>query len=576
MSDTVKSPRKKTKAHTAGRDESPRTQQLEAPLEVRGLSMSKGGTYSLLVTRPSAQLTSALSVPMALLADGKHSLLQELLLKHGYLDIAKTYAPREISSLLSVAAQECKVIAVDQEGLHDVRISGKEDRIYVKGGRCHWISAKPDGAEVVLVGAAAVVSTPAKSRAQFNQDFAKVIGMNPRILLVFCFALAALLARMFKVSFLNLGIIGISSRGKSISQKFVSCVVNGRDEVLTLDATVVGLNEYMADRSDQAVFIDDAHGGRAAEPLIQAIMNAGNGGGRLRSKRAAAGESHETVNCSLIFSAERNITETARAGGVELNSGVFARTFELHLGPYGMFDDLGVFDDASALAKFVKAEAPMYLGVVGDKLVEQVTAHWAKSESLWLDREAEIRTELLKHAEVDEVNGLNGRLLDALTFIAFIGCLLVRFKIVEISRKQIYRGVGTLFKEHLVRLNASTSPVAGAVIEAVRHFIQVNQGRFLPLAQAGDPVKPNGLAGYVKRGTAGNQVYLFFPGVFKVKFIEEYGAEAYGHLRDAGFLVSQKSRHNLTSVRAKFNGDVDQRQDFVAIRATILYSEGSG
>lgn len=574
MSDNVKAARKNGATRTVGKCESPATSQPDIPLEVRGLSMSKSGNCTLLVTRPGASLDSALSVPLAYLADGKHALLQEFLLKHGYLDIAKTYAPREISSLLSQAALVCQAIAIDQDGLHDIQVLGKSHRIYVKGGQCHWITQKPDGAEIVLVGAAAVVCKPMKSLEQFNQGFAKVLAANPRVLAVLCFALASLLARMFNVPHLNLGIIGISSRGKSIVQKFASCLVNGRVDVLAMDATVAGLNEYMAERSDQSVFLDDAHGARAAETLIQAIMNAGNGGGRLRSKRATPGAAHEAVACSLIFSAEREITETARAGGIELNSGVFARTFELHLGRYGMFDDLGAFTDAATLAKFVKTEAPKYLGSIGGTLVAQVATNWTKTLALWPKHEAGIRAQILKQAETVDVTELNGRLLDGLTFVTFVGCLLVHFKIVEISRVEIYRAVGLLFKEHLDRLKASSSPVAGAVIDAVRHFIQINQGRFLPIAQAGDAAQPNGLAGYVKRGTEGNQVYLFFPGVFRAKFIEKFGAEAYDHLRDAGFLMSQPSRHNLTTVRIKLIGDREaKRQDFVAIRSTILYSD---
>ena len=548
--------------------------QSDIPLEVRGRSMTKNGNCTFLVTRPGASLDSALPVPSAFLADGKHVLLQELLLKHGHLDIAKNFAPREISSLLACAAQACSAIAIDQDGLHDIRFLEKSHRVYVKGGQCYWVTPRPIDVDTVLVGAAATVCKPAKSLLQFNQGFAKLLAGNPRLLVVLCFALASLLARLFGVPQLNLGIIGISSRGKSIVQMFTSCVVNGRDEVLAMDATVAGLHEYLADRSDQAVFIDDAHGARAAEALIQALMNIGNSGGRLTSTRAQAGPSHQPLACSLIFSAERAITETARAGRIELNSGVFARTIELHLGKYGMFDDVESFAEAATLAKFIQKESPHYLGIVGSALVQQVAGSWSKAQALWPKHEAVLRAQILKHAEAGEVTGLNGRLLDRLTFITFAGSLLVHFKIVEISKKDIYRSVGLLFKEHLDRLAASTSPVSGAVVDAVRHFIQTHQGSFLPLVQASDPAQPNGLAGYLKRGSQGASLYLFFPGVFKAKFIDKFGAEAYGHLRDAGFLVSQASRGNLMSVRIKLSGEEDaKRQDFVAIRSTILYSD---
>ena len=549
----------------------------EFPLVVRGVTVAESGASSVLVTRPQAALESALTTPLAFLASGKHALLEEHLLKNGYLDVAKTYAPREISSFLSQAALACKAIALEREGLHNVPISGKVHRIFVKGGECHWLTPKPEGTEVILVGTAANNCKPSKSLKQFNDRLATLLAGNPRMLVVMCFALAAMLARMFDVPQLNLGIIGMSSRGKSIVQRFVSCIVNGRDEVLAMDATVAGLNKYLAERCDQAVFIDDAHGARAADALIQAIMNTGNGGGRLRGHAASTNAVHETVTCSLIFSAERNVLETARAGRVEVNSGVYARTFELHLGKHGIFDDLDTFTDAATLAKFIASESPHYLGVIGCPLVQQVTASWPKTQSMWIKREVQIRTQILKYAEADDVTGLSGRLLDRLTFIAFAGCLLVQFHILEIKRADIYRSIGLVLKEHLNRLQASSSPVAEAVVDAVQHYIQTNQGRFQPIAQAGDPTRPNGLAGYVKRRSQGDQLYLFFPGIFRLKFVEQFGAEAYEHLKLAGYLVQQASRGNLFSVRIKLGGEGNaNRQDFVAISSTILHSQNMG
>ena len=375
----------------------------EFPLVVRAVTAASSGGSSALVTRPQGELNAALDIPLAFLASGKHALLEEHLLKYGYLDVAKTYGSREISSFLSQAALACKAIALEREGLHNVPISGKNHRVFVKGGECHWLTPKPEGTTVLLVGPAANNCKPSKTLKQFNDRLATHLARNPRMLVVMCFALAATLARMFGVPQLNLGIIGMSSRGKSIVQRFVSCIVNGRDEVLAMDATVVGLNKYLSERCDQAVFIDDAHGARAADALIQAIMNTGNGGGRLRGNAVSTNVAHETVTCSLIFSAERNVLETARAGRVEVNSGVYARTFELHLGKHGMFDDPDTFADAAMLAKFIAAESPHYMGAIGCPLVQQVTNSWPKTQSMWAKREAQIRAQISLRSRLNRV-----------------------------------------------------------------------------------------------------------------------------------------------------------------------------
>lgn len=546
---------------------------LAGKLDIVGRKTASDGTCYLIVKQSGAKMSAVLFVPLALLGVGKHAQLQELFLKRGFLSVVNQFAPRELSSLLSQAAQACTTTVIDREGLQEFDVAGARCFIVVKSGNCNWFSQKPDGVQVVLTGTAALKAKPEKSLQDFSKSFSEILARNGRMLVILCFALMAMFARLFRVPHLNLAIIGLSSRGKSIAQHFAACVVNGRDEVLTMNSTVIGLNEYMVDHPDQAVYFEDAHGALAAAPLIQGIMDAGNSGGRLRSKRAGTGNAIDPVLCSMIVSAERGVLETARANRKDINSGVFARLLEVHMGQHGIFDDLCGFQDGAALAKHVKAESPKYMGLIGSTLLEHVGADWVKARLLWIKKEQAMRAEIVKAAGSTDINGLNARLLDGLAFATFIGCLLVHYKVISVKRSDVYDSMGMVFREHMERLTASSSPVAQGVIEAVRHFIQTNQGRFLPLAQAADAAKPNGLAGYVKRDLTGQSRFLFFPGVFRDKFIDQFGGEAYGHLRDAGFLDSQKSRHNLMSVRAKFGSDEDaQRQDFVAIRSTILYS----
>lgn len=72
--------------------------QSDIPLEVLGSTMTENGNCTVLVARLGAPLGSALAIPAALLAVGKHTLLEEFLLKHGCLDITKTHTSRESSA----------------------------------------------------------------------------------------------------------------------------------------------------------------------------------------------------------------------------------------------------------------------------------------------------------------------------------------------------------------------------------------------------------------------------------------------------------------------------------------------
>ena len=554
--------------------------EINKHIEIVGLHVSVDGSRFVVIGRPGAPHSKALHVPLSLLAGGRQAQLQALLLDSEHMHLATQFSPKEIASALLEAARTSTVRVVDREGLQELEIDGSTHRGIVKGGKCHWLSGEPDGAEVVLVGAAAGRPKPEHSLAHFNQHMAAILAALPRVLVVLCFALAAIFFRAFGRPPTNVATVGRSSTGKSIVQQVTVCLVNGSDQVLTMNTTVIGLHDYMAQHPDEAVYFEDAHGGHAAAAITAAIMDVGNAAARLRSDHGTAGHSRSQVHCTLILSAERGVAATARSSRQPVNSGVFARIIEVHQGEHGMFDSLCGFPDAATLAKHLKTEAPGYRGLIGDGLVKEIAEHWGQVQNLWRKKEVEIRTRLLKEAGIDSVDGINGRLLDGLTFVAFVGCLLVHFKLVDIKRRDVYGAFGMVFREHLDRLKASSSPVAEGVIEAVRHYIQTNPGRFLPLVQAGDVTKPNGLAGYLKRGKSGQATYLFFPGVFRENFITEFGDEAYSHLREAGYLEVQASRGNLISVRIPAGGGdgtaagrTAPRQDFVGIREAILYSD---
>jgi hypothetical protein len=339
-----------------------------------------------------------------------------------------------------------------------------------------------------------------------------------------------------------------------------------------MNATAVGLHDHLAAFPDQPVFMDDAHGADAAQALLRAIMDSGNNARRLRSTAWAQAKSVSEVSATLIVSAERGLADTARSARQPLNAGVLARIFELHLGTYGMFDDLCGRPDARSLALELKAVAPDYHGVLGDALAAAVAEQWERVMSMHGRHFVSVQEAIRQRAGAGALDGVNERVLDGLTFAAFIGCSAVQLGLIDIKKSAITGAFGLVFGEYLGRQKQSATPTGAAVIEAVRHYLQTNPARFPPLSQAGDPTKVNGLSGYLKSSNDGQHVYLFFPGTFRQEFEEEFGPEVYSSLRDAGFLRCQKSRHNTYSARVPGPRDGPQRrQNFVAVSEAILY-----
>lgn len=546
-------------------------------LEVLGLDMS----HSMVVGLPGSAHVDFVKIPITLLAVGKHGSLQELLLKSGFFAPARRFGGKEIASYLLDVAEGCDVRVLDQPGYYELDVGGAEYSVLVSGGDIFWLGIAPAKGSIVLVGDAARKPKAAKTLAMFNKQVTPILIECPRVLVVLAFALAATLVRKFGRLPVSLAIVGLSSQGKTIVQQFASHLINGRNDVQPLFGTEIGVHDHMVAHPDQPVFFDDVHRSHAAAPLLQALMDAGNAGGRMISARSNGGAILGKVTSTLIVSGERNIAETASAAGQPVNSGIYARVLEMYLGRYGVFDGLCGRPDASTLAKDLAVYGIAYNGVIGQAFAKAVAAKWGHVQKLWAEKQPLVRARILKAAQVDDVDGISNRLLDGLAFVAFICCLLPTYKIAAVPNSKVYQAFGLVFREHLERLQAASSPVAQGVIDAVRLYIQSYPARFLPLGQAGDLVKQNNLAGYLKRVKGGPDLYLFFPGLFHEKFVEEFGQEAFDHLRDAGYLQSQKSRHNQMLVRvptttgskASGKGEDAPRQSFVAISEAILYAE---
>lgn len=538
-------------------------------LEVIGLDAER----AVVVIKTGATHEEYVKFPPSLLVPGKHAMVQELLLKNGLFTPLRRIPGKEVVSFLLDAAETSRVRVIDHPGVHDLKIDGAVFKVLVAGGKYFWLGDQPKTGGVVLVGAARRAPKSSRTIAAFNERIAPILRGSPRILVVLAIALAAPLVRLFGRTPVSLAIIGQSSQGKTVVQRFVSQLVVGHDGVRQLSGTPIGIHDNMVAQGDQPAFYDDMHLSAAASALLQAIMESGNAGGRMISVRSNAGPALDQVTCTLILSGERNIAEIASTANQPINSGIYARVLEMYLGPNGMFDDICGRPDAATLAMHIHQAGTKYAGAVGQAFARAIAKKWEKVKGYWDIKRPVIRTKILEAAQVEELDPISGRLLDGLCFAAFAGCLLQTLKIVDIPRRSIYDAFGLVFREHMQKLNSATSPLAQQVIEAVRLYIQTHPAKFVLLDQAGEVAKQNGMAGYLKRNADGTENYLFFTAFFKLQFVETYGDEVYSHLRDAGYLRAQKARGNQTLVRIPNSGaSKDDRQSFIAISSAILYA----
>lgn len=546
------------------------------PLNVFGLVDKPGEPLALALAPPNATPSKAVTIPLLLCSPSKHSALEEFFMRPGFFSALKGISTKTLAAALRNFAETTTVHALDTEGIQTFEHDGILCKVWVKSGDVHWLTPQPDGAEVVLVGKAAREGRWQTSDKQFRQHFGGLLQQCPRLLVVLLFTLAAPLLSEFGIASLALALIGMTTSGKTLVQRATSMWVNGEHRVENFNGTPQGIIEFIRAQGRSVVNFEDAHGAKAGEALIAALMATGNGATeRKRSRYGRTVMADAPILGTLVVSAEAGLADTFRAAGQPLLSGQFARAIELHMGKYGMFDALCGHETGAQLAECVKSQSQLYEGVVGDAFVEAIAPNWEAIKRMWLTRRDEVRSGILRAAVIAQPSDVTNRQLETLTFIGFIGAIAAKYDVLPVKRHHIYGALGLLLREQEIRLRGSSTPTGQKVVEAVRHFIQTHPARFLQIERASDPTPVNGLAGY-KKLINHRPAYLFFPGTFDAEFISKFGREAFVHLRDAGHLICQGKRGNRCQAHVRFPGQ-DGRgtpMDFVAISESILAAEG--
>lgn len=545
------------------------------PFKVFGLVDKPGEPLAVAVALPAADPCKAITVPLPLCVPSKQAALHSFFMRPDFISAIRGISMKTLAAELLSFAETTTVHALDAEGIQTFDHDGILCKVWVHNGVCYWLTKQPDGAEVVLIGKVARAVHRAASSKKFRKAFGDVLQQCPRVLLVLLFALAAMLLDEFGIASLALALIGFTSQGKTLVQRATSMLTHGEGRVENFDGTAQGIIDHIRAQGQNAVFFEDAHGAKAGEALVAALMAAGNAAtGRKRSSFCRTATTNAPIRGTLILSAEAALADTFRAAGQVTRSGQFARAIELHLGEHGMFDALCGHKTSAALADHVRGSSQEFAGVVGDAFVEAIAPRWEAVNKMWLSNRDEVRNRILRAAKIGKPTDVTNRQLQTLTFIGFVGAMAANYDVLPIARHHVYEALGLLLREQESRLEGSRTPTGQKVVEAVRHFILTHPARFLPIERASDPTQVNGLAGYLKL-INGRPTYLFFAETFDAEFVSKFGREASTHLRDAGHLVCQGKRGNRYQAQVRLSGPENRRtpMDFVAISQSILAAQ---
>lgn len=470
-------------------------------------------------------------------------------------------------------AASSAAIVLDSSGYHRIRWDDTTYEVIVWRGHPHWFNEEPDVNVVVDDSYFAQLPEAEGTLEEWNEAIGKHFANNPYMMVALGAALSALLIRPLAFEPLMLILVGNSSIGKTAVQKAVQSIVRpGRVQSAT--GTALGLHQQMAAESDHPVLLQELRQVNDVGSLIGLVFDHGNSAQRVIGNASQDAVLGRALNCVLIGSNERTLSELARHRRVPIDAGVEARLLELYVqAPHGAFHDLPDDMEPAAFAEHLVVCTESLYGAPWDAWVEMVAKNMEtlrdKAETVlpkmraWLERKVDAEDLVLK------------RMLSGYAGWMFAAWYASSHDLFPATVDQIKDAFATVLKAHHHRRLAGVDPSEQSIIEEIRGAIDENPSRFVPLAQMQAHLKKNGLWGY-QHEVGGQKLYLLFKTSLS-KIAPDRGSQDVLAVLKAARMLKHNKDELMYSVRMP---DSESIKRFYAIRESIRYDNdrpgGSG
>lgn len=488
--------------------------------------------------------------------------LKKEFVKHGYYDLpAESRDIKLFAKSIMKLAKLNDVIIFTKSGLNTVTIQGDVFTAYAWGNEAYWFGAKP--AKKVLV----INSTPPSKTAGTHEDWLDSVGNqmhdNPYMIVAICHALSAAIRGAFKQPYTTIALVGNSGVGKSTTQQCVQSLIGSIDEVATMVGSEAGLTAALADQNDRPVCFQDTRQVKNSQIFLGLLFSSADG-----AKRMVIGAKDGKLAATMILSNERLLADMPNTKG-SLDEGIYARFFEIYCNAeYGVFHNLHNAPSAADFAKSITADCSKYYGVMWPAWIQELSENWDEVLELHKKWIPKIKSKIVKRVGEVAEDRVTNRILDALTFSAWSGCIARKLGLLTVSNDEIVDAFTLVLTEYIARQASGATPLGDQVIAEVRGCLDVNVGNFPDLKSFNDPNPRAGILGYRTGTKKYGELFLFFPTEFTKLFIDKFGTVAYEHLAKANYLITTGSRNNQFQIRIP---ETQERKSFIAIRNSIRY-----
>lgn len=533
-------------------------------ISIVGITPGGGEQKRAAVIRTSVNGRAQLySLSVAELTAGEFKALSAMFVEAGCYDLNENAKLKLAAKEIIKVGATKKALILNTPGLNEIEVGKKIYSAYVWGREHYWFGDKPDARVVVANDHSHIHASCAL--AEWKTNVGRKLCGNPYLTVAHTHALAAALRRRFQKKGISVSFVGQSGIGKSTIQNSAQSQIGSIEGVITMSGTKVGIIERLLEYPDSPVFFQDINQCDRSDIFFDLIFDVADGACRMKS-----GQKQKKISATMLLSNERVAADMVSRKKGTIDEGLYARLFEIVCeAPHGAFHNLHGCDNAADFADELSRNSERLYGAVWPAWIQALSENWPAVSRLYEKWFPIVKARIAKRAGEAANGRVNNRILDALSFSAWAGCIASRFKILPVKRSEIVEAYGIVMKEHLDRQKAGTTPLADQLVTAVMGCIDESPARFPSLASFNDASNAN-IYGYRWKSKSKGDVILFLPSVFIRLFIEKFGSNAYGIIKQSGYLVTTTGRGYQYQV--KIPGTKDPKS-FIAISEKIRFDK---
>lgn len=408
-------------------------------------------------------------------------------------------------------------------------------------------------------------------REQWN-DLVEPLKNDVLAVLVMCAAFASVLLKPLNIGSLMLFLVGISSSGKTILLSIAASIFGRPSDMFTWTGTTNGIEANLLNHRDKPFILDEVGQGTARQ-FDELSYIVSNGASKQRATSNGSPAKTSQARSVVLGAGELSALDRMQQSGIIAKQGQVARLVGVPVSEkYGVWCTLGEYESGKHKSDAVKQKVQEVYGVAGKvfcrKIAPEINDVQQGFEETSVDLEIAIRAGL----ELDDADGVPGRVLNCFALFAYAGLLAVHKKILPFEETHVMnavtRGYQLWYADYRKRQPARDADL----LAPVRLFLQSKRGvKFKPLAHWRDSHHGT-LAGFehTKRQN-GTHYFLVFPDYFKSHMCGDFQpSEVIAALDKASFLA--KGPRNTPTIQQHMPEGGGVHRTFYGIRSTILDS----